>query len=184
MADEAPKRKQPSVMSARCARRGVGTSAIVTRNLPHPAVPEKIVIGAHGRCTPLYDGVQMISVLAICIGASLGALARWGLGLWLNPGALIPWGTLAANLIGGYLVGVCVAIFQLLPNLDPVWRLALVTGFLGALTTFSSFSAEVIGLLSQQRYLLGGATAAVHLFGSLALTIVGIRSAMFFIATK
>ena len=126
----------------------------------------------------------MTSVLAICIGACVGALARWGLGLWLNPGALIPWGTLAANLIGGYLVGVCVAVFQVLPNLDPLWRLTLVTGFLGALTTFSSFSAEVIGLLSQQRYLLGAATAAVHLFGSLALTVMGIRSAMFFIATK
>lgn len=126
----------------------------------------------------------MMSVFAICVGASVGALARWGLGLWLNPGALIPWGTLAANLIGGYLVGVCVAVFQVLPNLDPVWRLALVTGFLGALTTFSSFSAEVVGLLSQQRYLLGTATAAVHLFGSLMLTVAGIRSAMFFIAIK
>jgi len=126
----------------------------------------------------------MISVLAICLGASAGALARWGLGLWLSPGGIIPWGTLAANLIGGYLVGVCVAVFQLLPNLDPVWRLALVTGFLGGLTTFSSFSAEVIGLLSQQRYLLGTATAAVHLFGSLALTVAGIYSATFLIAGK
>jgi len=126
----------------------------------------------------------MWPVIAICLGASAGALARWGLGLWLNPGAIIPWGTLAANLIGGYLVGVCVAVFQMLPNLDPVWRLALVTGFLGALTTFSSFSAEVVGMLSQQRYLVATATAAVHLFGSLALTIAGIRSAMFFITTS
>ena len=78
----------------------------------------------------------MISVIAICIGASVGALARWGLGLWLSPGAFIPFGTLAANLIGGYLVGICVAVFQAMPQLDPVWRLALVTGFLGALTTF------------------------------------------------
>ncbi len=126
----------------------------------------------------------MISVLAICIGACLGALARWGLGVWLNPGAAIPLGTLAANLIGGYLVGVCVATFQALPNLDPVWRLALVTGFLGALTTFSSFSAEVVGLLGQQRYGLALGTAALHLFGSLALTVAGIRTAMFFIATR
>jgi len=125
----------------------------------------------------------MISVLAICIGACIGALARWGLGLWLNPGAVIPLGTLAANLIGGYLVGVCVATFQALPNLDPVWRLALVTGFLGALTTFSSFSAEVVGMLGQQRYALALGTAAVHLFGSLLLTVAGIKSAMFFIAT-
>jgi CrcB protein len=91
----------------------------------------------------------MLSVVAICIGASLGALMRWGLGLWLSPGALIPWGTLTANLLGGYLVGLVIAVFQALPQLDPVWRLALVTGFLGALTTFSSFSAEVVGMLGQ-----------------------------------
>ncbi|MDO8699890.1 MAG: fluoride efflux transporter CrcB [Rhodoferax sp.] len=126
----------------------------------------------------------MISVLAICIGASIGALARWGLGLWLNPGAVIPLGTLAANLIGGYLIGICVAVFQALPNLDPVWRLALVTGFLGALTTFSSFSAEVVGMLGQQRYALALGTAAMHLFGSLLLTVAGIKSAMFFIASR
>ena len=125
----------------------------------------------------------MLSVFAICIGASVGALARWGLGLWLNPGALLPWGTLAANLLGGYLVGICVAVFQALPQLDPVWRLALVTGFLGALTTFSSFSAEVVGLLEQQRYGLALGTAALHLFGSLLLTIAGIKTAMLFVAT-
>ena len=124
----------------------------------------------------------MISVIAISIGASLGALARWGLGAWLSPGALIPWGTLAANLIGGYLVGVCVAVFQTLPQIDPVWRLALVTGFLGALTTFSSFSAEVVGMLGQQRYALAAGTAAMHLFGSLALTVAGMRSAVFLLA--
>ncbi len=116
----------------------------------------------------------MVPVLAICIGACLGALARWGLGLWLNPGGLIPWGTLAANLVGGYLVGVCVAVFQAMPELDPVWRLALVTGFLGALTTFSSFSAEVVGLMLQQRYALSLGVASLHLVGSLALTAVGI----------
>jgi CrcB protein len=126
----------------------------------------------------------MLSVLAICIGASLGALARWGLGLWLNPGAVLPLGTLAANLIGGYLVGVCVAVFQALPNLDPVWRLALITGFLGGLTTFSSFSAEVVGMFGQQRYALAFGTAALHLFGSLALTLAGIKTATFFIVTR
>jgi len=124
----------------------------------------------------------MMSVIAICMGASVGALARWGLGLWLNPGAIIPFGTLAANLIGGYLIGICVAVFQALPQLDPMWRLALVTGFLGALTTFSSFSAEVVGLLQQQRYTLALGTAAVHLVGSLLLTVLGIRTATFFIA--
>jgi len=136
------------------------------------------------RCLCLYDGGIMISVLAICIGASVGALARWGLGLWLNPGAVIPLGTLASNLIGGYLVGVCVAVFQALPNLDPVWRLVLVTGFLGALTTFSSFSAEVVGMLGQQRYALAFGTAALHLFGSLLLTVAGIQSVAFFAASR
>jgi len=126
----------------------------------------------------------VISVFAICAGACVGALARWALGLWLNPGGLLPWGTLAANLIGGYLVGVCVAVFQALPQLDPAWRLAIITGCLGALTTFSSFSAEVVAMLQQQRYALALGTAALHLFGSLLLTVLGIRSAMFFIATR
>lgn len=125
----------------------------------------------------------MLQVIAICVGASFGALVRWGLGLWLNTSAAsMPWGTLAANLIGGYLVGLCVAVFNNLPELDPVWRLALVTGFLGALTTFSSFSAEVVGMLQLQRYALAAGTAALHLFGSLILTILGLKTAMFFIA--
>jgi fluoride exporter len=118
----------------------------------------------------------MISVIAICVGASAGALARWGLGLWLSTGTAFPYGTLAANLIGGYLVGVCVATFQAMPQIDAIWRLALVTGFLGALTTFSSFSAEVVTMLQAQRYALAIGTAGVHLFGSLALTLVGIKT--------
>ena len=125
----------------------------------------------------------MLQVLAICLGASAGALARWGLGLWLNTGtALLPWGTLAANLTGGYLVGIAIAFFNNLPQMDPVWRLALVTGFLGALTTFSSFSAEVVGMLQLQRYTMAAATAALHLFGSLLLTIAGLKTAIVFIA--
>ncbi|NVO05937.1 MAG: fluoride efflux transporter CrcB [Rhodoferax sp.] len=129
----------------------------------------------------------MPSVLAICVGACLGALARWQLGLWLNPsslavaGTLLPLGTLAANLIGGYLVGVCMGVFHAMPQLDPVWRLVLVTGFLGALTTFSSFSAEVVSMLMQQRYGLALTTAAVHLFGSLLLTVLGMKSAALFL---
>ena len=124
----------------------------------------------------------MGSVIAICIGACAGALARWHLGLWLSAGGLIPWGTLAANLIGGYLVGVCVATFQSMPQIDAVWRLLLVTGFLGALTTFSTFSAEVVGLLQQDRYALALGTASLHLFGSLLLTLASIKTTMFLIA--
>ena len=93
---------------------------------------------------------------------------------------MLPWGTLAANLIGGYLIGVCVAIFQALPQLDPVWRLALITGFLGALTTFSSFSAEVIGLLQQQRFAQALGWCAVHLLGSLCMTWLGLQSVAYF----
>ena len=68
----------------------------------------------------------MPPAIAICIGACVGALARWRLGLWLNnPDSLIPWGTLAANLLGGYLIGICVATFQSMPQMDPLWRLLL-----------------------------------------------------------
>jgi len=126
----------------------------------------------------------MLSVLAICVGACLGALMRWGLGLWLSPGGLIPWGTVAANLLGGYLVGLVIATFHALPQLDPIWRLTLVTGFLGALTTFSSFSAEVIDMLAHQRYLLALGTASLHLFGSLLLTAAGMRTATLLIAQR
>ena len=123
----------------------------------------------------------MHAVLAICFGACLGALARWQLGLWLShSGALMPWGTLAANLIGAYLVGVCVGVFQQWPELDPLWRLTLVTGFLGALTTFSSFSAEVVAMLQQGRYALALSTSGLHLLGSLALTLAGLQTVQTF----
>ncbi|MDR0212958.1 MAG: fluoride efflux transporter CrcB [Comamonas sp.] len=118
----------------------------------------------------------MLNIFAICIGACVGALSRWGLGLWLSSGATMPWGTLAANLIGGYLIGLFVALFQSMPQLDPAWKLALITGFLGALTTFSSFSAEVIGLLQQQRLIAAGGWAGLHLLGSLCMTYLGIHS--------
>jgi len=124
----------------------------------------------------------MGAVIAICLGACAGALARWQLGLWLSTGGPMAWGTLAANLIGGYLVGVCVATFESMPQIDAVWRLLLVTGFLGALTTFSTFSAEVVGLLQQEQYALALGTASLHLFGSLLLTLAGIKTAMFVIA--
>ena len=126
----------------------------------------------------------MGAALAICIGASMGALARWGLGLWLSPGGLIPWGTLAANLLGGYLVGICIAVFQAMPQIDPVWRLLLVTGFLGGLTTFSTFSAEVVTHLMEARYGLAAGIAAMHVAGSLLLTVAGIKTAMLLIATR
>ncbi|MBT0570778.1 fluoride efflux transporter CrcB [Curvibacter sp. CHRR-16] len=134
----------------------------------------------------------MLAIFSIAIGASLGALLRWQLGLLLNPLSTgpnavsllpgIPLGTLAANLLGGYLIGVCVAVFQAWPELDPNWRLVLVTGFLGGLTTFSTFSAEVVGMLLQQRVGLALVAAGMHLLGSLLMTWFGIRTATFFIA--
>jgi CrcB protein len=118
----------------------------------------------------------MLAAVAVGVGAAVGALFRWRLSVWLNTGGAMPLGTLAANLIGGYLIGVCVAVFQALPQIDPVWRLALVTGLLGGLTTFSSFSAEVVLMLQAQRYGLALATAATHLLGSLVLTFAGIKT--------
>ena len=124
----------------------------------------------------------VLTVLAICIGASAGALARWGLGLWLTPGGVLPWGTLAANLVGGYLIGVAIAAFQAMPELDPVWRLLLITGFLGGLTTFSSFSAEVIGFVMAERYGLALLTASLHVLGSLGMTVLGLKSLAWWLA--
>lgn len=118
----------------------------------------------------------MLPVVAICIGACLGALARWRLGLWLSVPHGLPWGTLAANIVGGYLIGACIATFDALPQLDPVWRLALITGFLGALTTFSSFSAEVVAMLQHQRYGAALGWTGVHVLGSLAMTVAGMAS--------
>lgn len=118
----------------------------------------------------------MLNVLSICAGASLGALARWRLGLWLSPGGLLPWGTLAANLLGGYLAGLAVGVFLAMPQLDPIWRLALITGFLGALTTFSSFSVEIVELLQQQRLGLALASVGLHLCGSIVLCWLGLQT--------
>ncbi len=111
---------------------------------------------------------------AVGIGAALGAWLRWGLAIWLNPRLPhFPLGTLAANLIGGYLVGIAVALIMARPELPPEWRLFIITGFLGGLTTFSSFSAEVTALLARGEYATGLLLAATHLAGSLLLTAAG-----------
>jgi fluoride exporter len=114
-------------------------------------------------------------IVAISVGASLGALLRWWLGLTLNnyfPD--IPPGTLAANLIGGYIIGVAIAIFASYSALAPEWRLFIITGFCGGLTTFSTFSSELVTLLQQGRMLWACAAAALHLFGSVVMTFAGI----------
>lgn len=117
---------------------------------------------------------MLSSLLAISVGASLGAILRWLLANGLN--ALLPTlppGTLAANLLGGYLIGVAVAFFAQHPSLPPAWRLFVITGFLGGLTTFSTFSAEVVNNLAAGRTGWALATAAVHLLGSVAMTVLG-----------
>jgi len=117
------------------------------------------------------------SIVAICVGASLGALLRWWLGLVLNGlFPTIPPGTLAANLVGGYLVGLAIAFFATYTAIAPEWRLLVITGFCGGLTTFSTFSAELVGLMQQGRAAWALAAAAAHLAGSVLMTFAGIAT--------
>lgn len=121
------------------------------------------------------SGLPMIAVFG---GAGFGALLRWWLGSVLNPVfPTVPLGTLAANLIGGLLVGVASAFFAHNTSLPPEWRLLIITGFMGGLTTFSTFSVEVVTLIGRQQYAWALGTAGVHLIGSLVLTAVGILMA-------
>jgi CrcB protein len=120
---------------------------------------------------------MIYSFLAIGAGAACGACLRWGLGLWLNPHLPeLPPGTLVANLIGGYLIGVSIAFFMQHPGLSPEWRLLIITGFLGGLTTFSTFSAETVTLLLRGQYMWGAGIIAAHLGGSLLMTVLGIQT--------
>lgn len=115
------------------------------------------------------------AVIAISLGAALGALSRWGLSVGMNHWfPALPLGTLAANLVGGYLVGLAVALFAQAPQLAPEWRLFVITGFLGGLTTFSTFSAEVVAALQRGQLGWAAATVATHVLGSLALTLLGL----------
>ena len=117
------------------------------------------------------------SVLAISFGASCGAVLRWLLGSRLNAVfPFMPLGTLAANLIGGYLIGVAVAFFSLSPGVSAVWRLMIITGFLGGLTTFSTFSAEVTTQLQQGRLVWAVAAISLHVGGSLVMTVFGLAT--------
>ncbi|WP_159015840.1 fluoride efflux transporter CrcB [Cognatiluteimonas profundi] len=118
--------------------------------------------------------MNLAAVLAVGIGAAFGAWARWGLGLLLNAVLpQLPLGTLAANLIGGYLIGLALAWFALNEGVPPEARLLVVTGFLGGLTTFSTFSAEAVGLLSRQQYAWAATHIGAHLVGSLSATTLG-----------
>lgn len=115
-----------------------------------------------------------LSLVSISLGASLGAILRWALSLRFNPLVpAMPIGTLAANLLGAYLIGIAIGVFAQLPQLDPHWRLFVITGFLGALTTFSSFSAEMFTLLQEGRLTWALAGVAAHVIGSITMTFFG-----------
>ena len=122
--------------------------------------------------------MELSGFAAVGIGAAAGAWLRWWLGLRLNPVfPTVPLGTLAANLIGGFLIGAAVAYFNRHPAIAPEVRLLAITGFLGGLTTFSTFSSEVVGLLSRAEYAWAAGAAAAHLLGSLLLTGLGVAAA-------
>jgi CrcB protein len=114
---------------------------------------------------------------AVGVGGAVGAWVRWGLSLWLNPiWPQLPLGTLIANLSGGYAIGVLIELIGQHPSLPPELRLLLITGFLGALTTFSTFSAESVALLARGEYGWALAHSGAHLLGSLAMTALGIAT--------
>ena len=114
-------------------------------------------------------------IVAVGAGAAIGAWMRWGLGALLNPlFPTLPLGTLAANLGGGLLMGFAMEVITRHTLLAPEVRLLLTTGFLGGLTTFSTFSAEIVTLLLRREYLWGSIAIAAHVVGSLALTVLGI----------
>ena len=119
------------------------------------------------------------AIAAVSVGASLGALLRWWLGMTLNQHfPAIPPGTLAANLIGGYVVGVAMAFFATYTAVAPEWRLLVITGFCGGLTTFSTFSAELVTLMQQGRAGWALGAAAVHLLGSILMTFAGVGTVL------
>ena len=123
------------------------------------------------------------NVLVITLGAGAGACLRWVLSMLLNSiFPAIPLGTVAANFLGGFGIGLSLGVFNSLPGLAPEWRLFIITGFLGGLTTFSSFSAEVVTMLVDGRLGLALLTGCLHLVGSLALTWVGIRTVQWVVA--
>jgi fluoride exporter len=118
-----------------------------------------------------------LGILAVGIGAAGGAWLRWVLGILLNSYfPAIPPGTIAANLIGGYVIGAAIAFFAQASGIAPEWRLFIITGFCGGLTTFSTFSAEIAALFQQGRLGLFSGAVAVHVGGSLLMTLVGAAS--------
>ena len=121
--------------------------------------------------------MTLYAFIAVGLGGAIGSWLRWGLGMWLNPALPeLALGTLCANLIGGYIIGFAVAFFMQQPELSPEWRLFIITGFLGGLTTFSTFSAETVTLLARGQYAWSVAIIAAHLGGSLLMTVLGMQT--------
>lgn len=119
-------------------------------------------------------GVVWKSIVAVAVGASLGAILRWWLSAKLNGlYPTIPPGTLASNLIGAYVIGAGIAFFATFPALPPEWRLLIVTGFCGGLTTFSTFSAELVALLRDGRVVWACSELLIHVTGSILMTVAG-----------
>ena len=130
-----------------------------------------------------FASMAPLGFAAVGLGAAVGAWLRWALSLAFNARIeSLPLGTLAANLVGGYLIGIVVALFQDMPELAPEWRLLLVTGFLGGLTTFSTFSAEAVALLQRGAYGWALLHSGTHLLGSIALCIAGFATWRWFTA--
>lgn len=123
---------------------------------------------------------MIYSIVAIVSGAGIGALLRWFLGLKLNSlYPAIPLGTLSANIIGGYLIGIAIAFFSTNTALSPEWRLFIITGFLGGLTTFSTFSAEIVTSIQEGRLSHAAMGVVLHVGGSLIMTFLGIVSMIY-----
>jgi CrcB protein len=123
------------------------------------------------------DGPLVTVLAAVALGAVLGAWVRWALSYWLNPRIEhLPLGTLTSNLIGGYLIGLAIAVFAAHPSVPPFWRLVIVTGFLGGLTTFSTFSAESVVLMQGAQWASAALHAVAHFGGSLLATVAGIAT--------
>jgi fluoride exporter len=129
--------------------------------------------------------IQLKTILAVSCGAALGALLRLALSSRFNAiGFFVPLGTLLSNLIGGYLVGVLLGFLSQAPALSPAWRLFLITGFCGGLTTFSTFSVEVVQMLEQGRTGIALTTISIHVLGSLLMTWAGLASASWWLASR
>lgn len=118
-----------------------------------------------------------LGAIAVGLGAAFGAWLRWGFGLWLNSlQTMLPLGTVLANLLGGYMIGLAMGFFADFPHVAPEWRLLIVTGFLGGLTTFSTFSAEAMSLLQKGDYVWAFGHSALHLIGSILFCFAGFAS--------